>query len=54
MLRHSKHGGLLSLTYLTHPDYATLVDPLCCAKRVKKKIKIPLSAQRREGGRAKQ
>ncbi|HTD40812.1 MAG TPA: hypothetical protein VK671_09345 [Mucilaginibacter sp.] len=20
----------------THPDYATLVDPLCCAKRVKK------------------
>ena len=29
-------GGdkILSSVYLTHPDFASLVDPLCCAKRV--------------------
>jgi hypothetical protein len=37
------------------PDYATLVDPLCEAERVRRRLKLnPLSAQRREGGRAKQ
>jgi hypothetical protein len=38
---------------LTHPDIATLVDPLCCAKRVKKERKIinSPSLRSREGVR---
>jgi hypothetical protein len=39
----------------THPDDATLVFPLYCVKRVKRKMKLyPLYALRREGGLAKQ
>ncbi|MDB5127146.1 MAG: hypothetical protein JWQ85_1378 [Mucilaginibacter sp.] len=37
----------------THPDCATLVAPLCCAKRVRRNAK-PSFRLRREGGRAKQ
>lgn len=33
----------------THPDYTTLVDPLCYAKRVKNKHYVSPSFRRREG-----
>jgi hypothetical protein len=29
----------MPIGYLTHPDCAALVDPLCCAKRVDRKSK---------------
>ena len=53
--------SLLNITTLkfTHPDYASLVDPLSCAKRVRNKFKISINKKpsfrlRREGGQAQQ
>ena len=42
----------MSIGYLTHPDCAALIDPLCCAKRVKEIKTLFTRSEERVVGRS--